>query len=150
MNNHAGYVYDAVVLYAMVADSMMKQGLDPTDGRLFTEHAQTIVFQGNYYPKSLNSIVNGESFNILFECLISVDRQTRFIRNDRLTRGYRSETCIVLVNNQLLQGKVRVIWRLRYFNVYLRGCEEGVLPWGVDAFLPAHVNVVLPDFPDNK
>ena len=42
----AGNLHDAVMLYALTADSMIKQGMDPRDGRLFTQHARTIKFEG--------------------------------------------------------------------------------------------------------
>ncbi len=42
----AGNLHDAVMLYALTADDMLKKGLDPRDGRLFTKHARTIQFQG--------------------------------------------------------------------------------------------------------
>ncbi len=42
----AGNLYDAVMLYALTADSMIKQGLDFRNGRAFIKHATTIVFEG--------------------------------------------------------------------------------------------------------
>ena len=46
MSGAAGYLYDAMMLYALTADSMIRQGLDPRDGRAFSKHVQTISFRG--------------------------------------------------------------------------------------------------------
>ena len=43
---YAGYLYDAVMVYARTADSMVQQGLDPRDGKAVLQHAQSISFLG--------------------------------------------------------------------------------------------------------
>ncbi len=46
MNYYAGYLYDAVMLYGLTVDAMIKDGFDPTNGRAFLTHSQSIFFQG--------------------------------------------------------------------------------------------------------
>ena len=37
------------MLYTHTADSMLRKGLEPKDGKAFLKHAMTIEFEGVYY-----------------------------------------------------------------------------------------------------
>jgi len=57
VSGYAGFLHDAAMLYGLTADSMIKDGLDPRDGRAFLKHSQAIFFQGKllcYYTPYTN------------------------------------------------------------------------------------------------
>ena len=63
MANYAGETYDAVILYAYVAQYMIEHGLDPRDGRLFRQVAHNIHFYGKSLTIECRAIESGNLIN---------------------------------------------------------------------------------------
>ena len=45
----AGELHDAALLYAFVADEMLRHGEDPRDGAAFLRYAPRVRFDGEFY-----------------------------------------------------------------------------------------------------